>query len=293
MTRTARKSRQARAAAPAAAKVRQPFVARPFQHLTDEPDWVALRELVPAATAPLRLTAELEEQYGDRPVTVATVLPMAWPAMAKQDGRVLLGLQRYLPSADPSRDLAVALLAALQTTPGDQVTVPAQPGPGSRLQDVLADGALDITIHEGFGFWLDDEPVDDVKASLERANASVHPTVKLAAARSAYWSRLPEKAHVRWVLPDDEEAALRALTRLAAAGALRLGERSKFAGMFRAHGLLVPVWDLPVDAPAPEWEQPVDELAGRYAEALADDTPFSAEQRRARQGLLGRQLTLR
>jgi Family of unknown function (DUF5926) len=293
VTKTARKSRQARAAAPATTKVREAFVARPFQHLADEPDWIALRELVPAATAPVRLTPELQEQHGDRPVTVATVLPMAWPAMAKQDGRVLLGLQRYLPSADPSRDLAVALLAALQTPPGDQVAVPAQPGPGPRLQDVLADGALDITVHEGFGFWLDDEPLDDVKASLERANATVHPTVKLAAARSAYWSRMPEKAHLRWVLPDDEEVALRALTRLAAAGGLRLGEQTKFAGMFRAHGLLVPVWDLPVDTPAPEWEEPLAELAGRYAEALHDDTPLGPEQRRARQGLLGRQLTLR
>ncbi|MGE5828255.1 MAG: DUF5926 family protein [Micromonosporaceae bacterium] len=293
MTRTARKSRQARATAPATAKVREVFVARPFQHLASETDWVALRELVPAASAPLRLTAELVERYGERPVTVATVLPMAWPAMTKKDGRVLIGLQRYLPSADPSQDLAAALLAALQTEPGDQVAVPAQPGPGPRLQDLLTDGALDVTVHDGFEFWLDEEPPDEVKSSLERANASLHPTVKLAAAPAAYWSRMPEKAHVRWVLPDDEEAALRALTRLAADGTLRLGEQTKFAGMFRALGLLIPVWDLPAAAPAPEWEEPLAALAGRYAEALADDTPLSPEQRRARQGLLGRQLTLR
>jgi hypothetical protein len=293
MTRTARKSRQARAAAPATAKVREAFVARPFQHLASEPDWVALRELVPAASAPLRLADELVEEYGERAVTVATVLPMAWPAMTKKDGRVLIGLQRYLASADPSQDLAAALLAALRTEPGEQVAVPAQPGPGPRLQDVLADGVLDITVHDGFEFWLDEAPPDEVKSSLERANASVHPTVKLAAARAAYWSRMPEKAHVRWVLPDDEEAALRALTRLAAGGALRLGEPTKFAGMFRAHGLLIPVWDLPVAAPAAEWEEPLAAVAGRYAEALTDDTPLSPEQRRARQGLLGRQLTLR
>jgi len=35
---------------------------------------------VPAATAPLRLAPELIDKYGDREVTVSTVLPMAWPA---------------------------------------------------------------------------------------------------------------------------------------------------------------------------------------------------------------------
>ena len=101
-------------------------------------------------------------------------------------------------------------------------------------------------MRDGFEFWLDggdDDPV--IRASLERANASVFPTVQLAAARAAYWCRFPGKAHVRWVLPDDEESALAALSRLAAAGGLGLGEGTRFAGMFRAHGLLVPVWDLP------------------------------------------------
>ena len=132
-----------------------------------------------------------------------------------------------------------------------------------------------------------------MKASLERANASIYPTVRLSAARAAYWCRVPEKAHVRWVLPDDEDAALDALARLSAAGELLLGEGTKFAGMFRAHGLLVPVWDLPLGPPAAEWEAPLAEFAKRYAEALTVADPLDAGQRRSRQGLLGRQLTLR
>ncbi|WP_405091729.1 DUF5926 family protein [Micromonospora sp. NBC_01392] len=290
-----RKSQRATEATPKREKVRDIFVPRPFEGLVDEPEWIALRELVPAASAPLRLTPELVEEYGDPPVVLATVLPMAAPAVAKADGRVLIGLQRHQQSGDVSRDLADALLCALRTEPGGQVSVPPLPGPGPRLQDILVDGPLEISMHDGFEFWLDPGATDDptVQASLERANAAVYPTVKLDAARAAYWCQVPEKAHVRWVLPDDEDAALDALSRLGATGTLTLGDDTRFAGMFRAHGRLAPVWDLPEDTPATAWEGPVAEFAKRYAEALAVREPLDAAGRRARQGLLGRQLTLR
>ncbi|MFD6753975.1 DUF5926 family protein [Micromonospora gifhornensis] len=290
-----RKNQRAATASTKRERVRDVFVPRPFEGLADEPEWIALRELVPAASAPLRLTPALTEEYGDRPITLATVLPMAAPAMSRQDGRVFIGLQRHQQSGDVSRDLAESLLCALRTEPGAPVAVPPLPGPGPRLQDILADGPLEITLHEGFEFWLVPEAVDDptVQASLERANAAIYPTVRLAAAPAAYWCRVPEKAHVRWVLPEDEEAALDALARLSAAGSLTLGESTKFAGMFRAHGRLVPVWDLPEDVPAGDWEEPVAEFAKRYAEALAETGPIDAAARRSRQGLLGRQLTLR
>jgi len=277
------------------AKVRDIFVARPFEGLTDEAEWIALRELVPAATAPLRLIPELVEEFGERPVTLATVLPMAWPAMTKPDGRIFVGLQRHIQSGDTSRDLAVALLRALGAVPGEQVTVPGTPGPGPRLQDILVDGPLDITMHEGFGFWLDDDQTDDpeVRASLERADASIFPTVRMAAAPAAYWCKVPDRAHMRWVLADDEDAALDALARLSATDALLLGDGTRFAGMFRAHGRLVPVWDLPRELPADVWEAPLADFAKRYADTLADRSPLSATERRARQGLIGRQLTLR
>lgn len=276
-------------------KPRDVFVPRPFEGLADEGEWIALRELVPAASAPLTLTPELVEKFGERPVTLATVLPMAWPAMTKPDGRVFVGLQRHVQSGDVSRDLAVAILCALQTAPGGSVSVPALPGEGPRLQDILVDGPLDVTLHEGFEFWMDDDPGDDpgVKASLERANSSIYPTVRLAAARAAYWCRVPDKGHVRWVLPDDEDLALNALSRLAGQGELLLGANTKFAGMFRAHGRLVPVWDIPGEPAAEEWEAPMADFAKRYADALADTAPLDAAARRAKQGLVGRQLTLR
>ncbi|MDG4822082.1 DUF5926 family protein [Asanoa sp. WMMD1127] len=271
------------------------FSARPFEGFADEVEWIALRELVPAASAPLTLAPAMVEEFGERPVILATVLPMAWPAMTKPDGRIFLGLQRHVQSGDASRDLAVALVRALQTNPGSPVSVPAHAGVGPRLQDMIVDGPLDITLHEGFEFWLDDDAGDDanVKASLERANASIYPTVRLAAAKAAYWCRVPDRGHVRWVLPDEEDAALGALARLAAAGDLLLGEGTKFAGMFRAHGRLVPVWDIPRDPEAADWEAPVEAFAKRYADALADESPLDSAARRARQGLVGRQLTLR
>src|SRR4051795_10657050 len=60
------------------------YVARPFAGLPSEADWVALREVVPAATAVVTLAeAYRQPADGDRPavdeVTVATVLPLAWP----------------------------------------------------------------------------------------------------------------------------------------------------------------------------------------------------------------------
>ncbi|MFV2008285.1 MULTISPECIES: DUF5926 family protein [unclassified Micromonospora] len=276
-------------------KIRDVFVPRPFAGLADEPDWVALRELVPAATAPLILEAELAGKYADRTVTLATVLPMAAPAVVRADGQVMIGLQRHAQSGDVSRDLAAALLAALETEPGDTVPVPPLPGPGPRLQDVLADGALTVQVHDSFAFWVEPETAANpaVQASLERADASIYPTTRMAAAPAAYWCRVGERAHVRWVLPGDEDRTLDTLARLSAAGDLPIGPQTRFAGMFRAHGLLVPVWDLPSGPEAAEWEQPLAEFAERLAAAASVTDPLDAAARRSRQGLLGRQLTLR
>ena len=281
--------------APKPPKVRDVFVPRPFDGLTDEVEWIALRELVPAATAPLALVGSLVDKYGDRPVTLATVLPMAWPALTKPDGRILVGLQRNTQSGDTSRDIALAILLALESEPGEAVAVPPVPGTGERLQDIITDAPLEVSVRDGFEFWLDDEATEDpeVRGSLERANASVYPTVRMSGARGAYWCRVPDRAHVRWVLPDDEDAALNTLVRLHSVGELTLGEGTKFAGMFRAHGRLVPVWDLPQEPPGTEWEEPFALFVDRYAQAYGQTGTLTAEERRIRQGLIGRQVTLR
>jgi uncharacterized protein DUF5926 len=291
-----RKSPNPKASADAKpAKIRDIFVPRPFEGLADEVEWIALRELVPAATAPLRLNAALTRDFGDRDITLATVLPMAWPAMTKPDGRILVGLQRHVQSGDASRDIAVAILRALETAAGEPVSVPALPGEGPRLQDILVDGPLDITMRDTFEFWLDDDASGDpdVRASLDRANSSIYPTTRMAAAHAAYWCRVPDRCHMRWVLPDDEDRALDALARLHADSGLLLGDNTKFAGMFRAHSRLVPVWDLPEDPAADEWEAPLAAFAKRYNDVLAVTGELTPAERRARQGLIGRQITLR
>lgn len=275
-------------------KVEDVYVPRPFAGLADEPDWVALRELVPAATAPLRLSEKARAEYGDREITLATVLPLAWPGLVKPDGRIFLGLQRQTRSGDVSRDLAVTLEMAFQTEPGNPVEIPPLPGRGPRLQDLLSNDGLAITVRDSFDFWIDEEASSpEVRASLERANASIVPTVRMTAAPAAYWCRFPEKAHVRWVLGDDENVALAALARLSRAGELTLGPQTRFAGMFRAHGLLVPVWDLPTGPEAAEWEEPLAAFAARYAAAREAGVELTAEERRAREGLLARQVALR
>ncbi|GIG57851.1 preprotein translocase SecA [Longispora fulva] len=285
-------SKRAKKAGEKRPKVRDIFVPRPFAGLPSEVEWVALRELVPAASAPLKLKPEFAVEGRD--VILATVLPMAWPAMTKPDGRVFVALQRHVQSGDISRDIAVAILRGLETAPGQPVAVPALPGEGPRLQDILVDEPLDVTVHAGFEFWLDDDVNDpSVTAGVERANEAIYPTKALAAAEGAYWCQVVEKSHVRWVLGDDEDRGLDALSRLSASQQLLLGEGTKFAGMFRAHGTLVPVWDVPFDPPADDWEQPLAEFVKRYAEAYAVTADLSPAERQAKQGLQARQLTLR
>ena len=58
-------------------------------------------------------------------------------------------------------------------------------------------------------------------------------------------------------------------------------------------GLVVPVWDLPADLPAEEWIGPATEFQTRLESALASTAPLTSDERRARAGLLSRQITLR
>ncbi|TAL17435.1 MAG: hypothetical protein EPN99_12050 [Frankiales bacterium] len=109
---------------------------------------------------------------------------------------------------------------------------------------------------------------------------------------SAYWCRMKERTHLRWVLPEAEDELLDALARLSVDRGLGLGPETRYVGSFRAHGLLVPVWDAPLDREAEAMEEPAVALRARLDEALATDQPLTAEQRRARSGLLSRQLTL-
>ncbi|RZU33987.1 DUF5926 family protein [Blastococcus saxobsidens] len=269
-----------------------PPVIRPFEGLPGEADWVALRELVPAATAKLRTT-------DGRDVTLASVLPGGAPALVRANGEIMLGAQLPTSSDDVSRDLGTALAAALEAPKG----APVDPGPvggagsaGPRLQELLDPSApLDVTVHDTFDFWLEGtEPGAAARAGLQQANEAILPTVRLEGLEAAYWVRPGnERAHLRWVRPEKEEQLLDALARLSAAERILLGEGTRYAGAFRAHGLVVPVWDLPADTPAEDWTAPATEFQARLEKALTVTTPLDADERRARAGLLSRQITLR
>jgi hypothetical protein len=269
-----------------------PPVRRPFEGLAGEADWVAMRELVPAATASLRTT-------DGTAVTLASVLPGGTPALVRANGEILLGVQLATSSDDISRDLGTALAAALTAPAG----APVDPGPigaagsaGPRLQELLDLSApFEVTVHDDFGFWLEGAQVDAAaQAGLQHANEMVMPTVRLAGLEAAYWCRPgTDRAHVRWVRPEAEEPLLDALARLSAAEQLTLGEGTRYAGAFRAHGLVVPVWDVPADVPGEEWAGPSAGLQSRLESALTVTDPLTADERRARAGLLSRQVTLR
>ncbi len=274
-----------------------PYVVRTFDGLPGECDWVALREFVPAATAPLLLQEGVYDGAADgRHVTVASLLPGITPAMVRKSGQVWLATQVAHQSSDPSRDFAEALRMALDADPGDSVVMASLPTSGPRLQDVVdPDAAFTVTVLDGFDFWFDEveDPEGSVAATLENLNSSIDPTLRLESVDAAYWTSVGTKEHLRWVMPHDEDALLTALARLHSAGGDQLLPETRLVGSFRAHGLLVPVWDLPVGTGAAALEEPATAFAGRLAEALDDDTPLSGQQRSARNGLANRQITIR
>lgn len=265
---------------------------RTFQGLPDEADWVALREVVPAATGTARTTAE----YGSRDVMVATLLPMMWPALHREDGVLMVALQKASSSGDASRDVAAALLELLETEPGEALDHFELPGPGPRLQDVLdLDVPFEVTMYDGFEYTLsaDAEPSEELSRALDDFTNSIVPTKKLQQVHCAYWCRMGSKEFLRWARTEDEEQLLDALARLHARRESGLDEGSRFVGAFRSGGLLVPVWELARGSEAEEIEQVAVDFDERLRVALAVAEPLTADERRARAGLVSRQVTLR
>lgn len=264
------------------------FSARPFEGLDGETDLIAMREFVPAASAPLKVKGS------DRTVTLCTLLPGAVPALVRENGHVFLALQVQHGFGDPSRDLAAVLTAALEAEPGAVVGLTDDPGEGPKLQDLVS-GGLDVSVHAGFDYWLTDLDDSDgsMAALLEQADQAVSPTVRLDGVDAAYWTVMGEREFLRWVRPEDEDRLLDALARLHAAGEDHLVDGGKLIGMFRAHGVLAPVWDLPRGTGADVLVAPAAAFAEKLAATLADARPLETEERSVRSGLASRQVTIR
>ena len=207
---------------------------------------------------------------------------MAWPAMTKPDGRVFVGLQRHVQSGDVSRDLAVALLCALQTEPGGTVVGarPARRGPAAAGRPGRR-RRWTSRMHDGFEFWLD----DDAGRRPEREG------VPGAGERLDLPDRAARGGPGRVLVPGARQGA-RAL------GAA--GRRGRGAGR-AGPAVRVPAsccsartpsspgcsartacscrsGTCPGEPDADDWEAPLADFAKRYADALADTAPLDARR---------------
>lgn len=283
--------RQAKLAARAAERAALERDPRPYAGFAMEADLVALQEFVPSAFAKLPVTF-------DRDVYVATVLPGAAGAMVQDDGTAYVALQTQSHTHNPGRDLAFALAWVRDAKPGDTLASTAADGTQPPLTELLdASGTLDVEAREDFNWWLPSDAALDPAAaqSLKAANDTIMPSYQVTGSFDgvAWWIDPGEKAHIRWVRTDDEEKLMRALARIAAVGALDLGEGTKFAGVFRTHGIAVPVWDLPVDVSYETYGPLLEKLDKKIAASIEADEDLSADARRALENIKSRQVTIR
>ncbi|MDR0482827.1 MAG: DUF5926 family protein [Cellulomonadaceae bacterium] len=272
------------------------LVLRPFEGLPNEPDWVAMRELIPSATGTARTVAK----YGQKDVMVCTILPGGFAAMNRPDGTVLLALQGQPSTADLSRDLAGTLLKVLDSEPGTAVRSEAifdEAAP--RLQDVLdLSVPLNISVNADYEYWVDATATRDadMEASLQEAAEYAVPSQAVEGVDHAYWCQMT-KPFVRWVRAEDEDVVVDAIARLHArrqsALVLDGGKEARFLGMFRAAGLVVPVWELPDGTTAEDVSAPMVAMGTALDEAMGSTDALNALERRAREGIRSRQVTLR
>ena len=288
--------RQAKLAARAAERAALSVDSRVFQGVGAECDLIAMRELVASATFPVTVIGP----EGEVEVTICTVLPGAIPALRFDEefgGTRLVAVQSPTPSNDPARDLAAAIEWVLATQPGENTRHVEATADTPALADYLpADTAPEVTVHENFNWWIPEgaELNPQMQQGINAANQAMMPSVRLTADKGAvYWTHAGDKAHVRWVRPEDEDDVFRALVKVHAAGGLTLGEGSRYAGMFRAHGRIVPVFDVDVEQPADTWQEGLDTLGAAIEAALGDKSPFTAEERTSRNLLNSRQITIR
>lgn len=286
--------RQAKLAARAAEREALRKDPRPFEGLAAEADLVALQEFVPSAEAVLKVKGE--------DVTVVTVLPGAGAALRRSEalgGERLVALQVASHSQNPGRDLAYALNWVLTAEPGESLQSTAADGTQPELGSLIdASSTPTITEHQDFSWWFPegvDVPVE-VRQSLQRANEAVIPSTRIdAGVPGSIWWVNPGggKAHIRWVRADDNEnQVLSALARIAARGELHVGEGSKFAGVFRTHGVVVPVWDVAPDVDAASYAGALAELDAKISAEYGNDAQLSADERKQLDNIKSRQVTI-
>lgn len=286
--------RQAKLAARAAEREALAKDPRPYAGLAMEPDLIALQEFVPSAVA--------QVEVNGTPVELVTVLPGAGAALVRpedQGGQRLVALQVQSHSHNPGRDLAYALSWVLDAEPGESLQSTVADGSQPELASLL-DASLPLTIeeHSDFNWWFPEGAAvpPEIRQALSRANDAVLPSEKIQVdlPGSIWWVNPGGgKAHIRWVRPEDNEAQmLTALARIAAAGELHLGEGTRFAGAFRTHGVVVPVWDLDPSVDAASYADALATLNAKIEAEYTNDAQLSADERKQLDNIKSRQVTI-
>lgn len=288
--------RQAKLAARAAERAALTVDPCVFRGVAAEFDLIALREFVASATFPITVAGP----EGDVEVNVCTVLPGAIPALRFEEefgGTRLVAVQSPTPSNDPARDVAAAIEWVVQAKPGENARKVEVTESTPQLSDYLSATDLpEITAHDNFNWWipegadLNPQMAQGINAANEAMMVSRRLDTELGA---AWWTDSGDKGFVRWVRPEDEDDIFRALVKLHAAGHLTLGEGSRYAGLFRAYGRIVPVFEVELGEPAEYWQAALDALGERIAEAIEDKSALTAEERKSRNLLNSRQITIR
>ncbi|PFG27773.1 DUF5926 family protein [Corynebacterium renale] len=284
--------RQAKLAARAAERAALEKDPRPFGGLVAEADLIALQEFVPAAEA------TVDVKGATRPIKIVTVLPGAVAAVARED-EALVALQTQSHSQNPGRDLAYALNWAKDAAAGESLASAAADGTQPALTELIdASAPLIVTARDEFTWWVGEgETVSPMYAqAIREANERIIPSYPVEAniPGVAWWVNPGNgKAHIRWVRTDDNEnQLLNALARIAARGELVLGEGSKFAGAFRTHGVVVPVWDLDPAREVASYAADLEELAAKIDAELGNDAQLTADERKQLQNIKSRQVTI-
>ena len=266
------------------------FVERPFADLANEVELVAMRELLPAAT----LTLQTNKDFGERSVVFATVLPNQVQGLVREDdGQIMVGMQTRSRTRDAGHDLAVVLQELLDAEPGHVVDGKDLRVQAPRLQEILGADAGEFLIHKDFGFWLSPaaERDEETEQAIKRSAESLVPCEQIEGEPHAFWTRM-NADFVRWIWQEDEDRVFDALARLRVRGECTLGHDSFFIGAFRSLGVVVPVWEFPERIAASDLVEGIAKARKAMDAALADTSALSYEERRARAGLVSRQVSL-
>lgn len=282
-------SRRNKEAKPKKARIK--FNDRPFAGLAFEAELVAMREIIPAAVLPVKTT----EEFGGEELQIVTLLPGMAAANRREDGKLLVAAQTVTNSGDVSLDIADRILKGLKLEPGESIVQAELPeADGKRLQDILdSDYESTMELHENFGFWISVDRADDpeIKQAIEASRDQVIPTSQVPGIDGAFWCRM-QREFLRWVRREDEAKVLDGLARLQNKRELGF-EGARFVGAFRALGLMIPVFELEAGTEADELTKPLQDYLETFEAAINSEEPLTADERRARSGIISRQVTLR